>query len=313
MPDHHPHDKLFRKSFRDPANAAGFLRHEIPAALAERIDWERLHLESGSFVDSHFREGESDLLFSAPFSGGKCFLYILFEHQSTPEPTMALRLLRYMVRIWEGEMDRRRPGETAKLSPILPVVLTQNSKVWRMPPRFSALFDLPAEFENDLLAFVPDFLFRLVQLAEIPFDAIRGTPAGIVTLRVLKAERDSKLLGDEVWDEELLARLSRYFLDYVVRYIVKGGVDTAAFESRIKSVANPKIKSTAMTIAEELRQQGLQKGIREGILDNLEVRFGSVPEGLREAVEEVSEETRLRELHKASITSQSLEEFAGQL
>jgi predicted transposase YdaD len=313
MPDHNPHDKLFKKGFGDPVNAAGFLRHEIPAPLAEKIDWERLHLESGSFVDSHFREGESDLLFSAPFSGRRCFLYILFEHQSTPEPAMALRLLRYMVRIWEGELDRRKHGEAAKLSPILPVVLAQNSKVWRMPARFSALFELPEELENDLLAFIPDFLFRLVQLAEIPFDAIRGTPAGIVTLRAMKARRTGDLLGDAVWDEALLGRLSRYFLDYVVRYVLEGGVDKEAFEGRIKSVSNPQIRSTAMTIAEELRKEGRKEAMQNGILDNLEVRFGPVPEGLREAVEAVGDEERLRSLHRASITAASLEEFAREL
>ena len=196
-------------------------------------------------------------------------------------------------------------------------MLAQNSEVWRMPARFSALFEFPEELENDLLAFVPDFLFRLVQLAEIPFDAIRGTPAGIVTLRAMKARRTGDLLGDAVWDEDLLGRLSRYFLDYVVRYVLEGGVDKEAFEGRIKSVANPQIRSTAMTIAEELRQEGIQegiqKGIRRGILDNLEVRFGPVPEGLREAVEAVGDEERLRSLHRASITAASLEEFARQL
>ena len=64
---HQPHDKLFKAGFSDPINAAGFLRGEIPSALSARIDWDQLQLRPGSFVDSHYRHSESDLLFAAPF------------------------------------------------------------------------------------------------------------------------------------------------------------------------------------------------------------------------------------------------------
>jgi predicted transposase/invertase (TIGR01784 family) len=94
-PIHQPHDKLFKAGFSDPANAAGLLRREIPSPLSGLIDWDRLQLEPGTFVDSHYRHTESDLLFSAPFSGTRCLLYVLFEHQLKFEPMLALRLLRY--------------------------------------------------------------------------------------------------------------------------------------------------------------------------------------------------------------------------
>jgi predicted transposase YdaD len=41
-PIHQPHDKLFKGTFGQPANAAGFLRWQLPAALASNIDWDRL-------------------------------------------------------------------------------------------------------------------------------------------------------------------------------------------------------------------------------------------------------------------------------
>ena len=77
---HQPHDKLFKAGFGDPANAAAFLRGQFPAEISDRITWEALHPEPDSFVDSHFRESESDLLFSAPFAGAQCLIYLLFEH-----------------------------------------------------------------------------------------------------------------------------------------------------------------------------------------------------------------------------------------
>ena len=42
------------------------------------------------------------------------------------------------------------------------------------------LLNIPSGLEDDLRPFIPDFTFRLIQLASLPFEAIRGTPAGIL-------------------------------------------------------------------------------------------------------------------------------------
>jgi len=203
-PLHQPNDKLFKQVFSDPATAAGFLSAYLPEALAAAIDWPALQLEAGSFIDSQFRHHESDLLFRAPVSGSEVFIYCLFEHQTREDPVIALRLLRYMVCIWEVWL-KKSPG--MPLPVILPVVLAQNDRAWKTLPAFSAMFDLPESLAGEMGPFIPDFLFRLVQLSEIPFDAIRGTPAGIMVLRVMKAERTNELLGDPVWDEPLMVQL----------------------------------------------------------------------------------------------------------
>lgn len=58
------------------------------------------------------------------------------------------------------------------------------------------------------------------------------------------------------------------------------------------------------------RQEGRREGRREDILEALKIRFGRVPKSLREAVEAVNGTARLSELHRAAITSATLEEFA---
>lgn len=145
---HQQHDKLFKASFSDPVNAAAFLRHEIPPDLAGKVLWEGLQLQPGSFIDSQFRHSQSDLLFLAPLPESNCLLYFLFEHQTSPDPSMALRLLSYMVRIWE-DWTKRNPG--TRLPVILPVVLAQNAQAWNIDPQFSSLLDIPAALSRDLL------------------------------------------------------------------------------------------------------------------------------------------------------------------
>lgn len=60
---------------------------------------------------------------------------------------------------------------------------------------------------------------------------------------------------------------------------------------------------------QEGRQEGLIAAQQKAVLDVVEVRFGKVPEGLREAVESIQDEVRLSALLKAAIRADSVEEL----
>ena len=129
MPDESsPHDRLVREIFGSPEHMADALRGALPPRLARRIDWSTLRREPGTFVD---RRGESrtDLLFSARIGERRLLLYFLFEHQSTPDADMPLRVAiaypkvppRYgsradgrkvaieAMRLWETEIQKQLP------------------------------------------------------------------------------------------------------------------------------------------------------------------------------------------------------------
>ena len=155
--------------------------------------------------------------------------------------------------------------------------------------------------------------FRLIQLAEIPFEAIAGTPAGIMILRTLKAERSGDLLADPVWDESLLDRLPRLIFEMLLGYILRADIDKTDFDNKIKLFQNAETRTTAMSLAEQLRQEGHLAGRQEAVLAYLEIRFGPVPQGLVEAMRQVADPARLESLQRTSFTCASIEEFAAAL
>ena len=160
---HQPNDKLFRSTFSELQNSAAFFQGYLGAELVAAADWESLRQQEGRFVDEELAGAESDLLFSVLLKGRKTLIYILFEHQSSEDPWMAFRLLRYMVRIWETQRAAvAGSGGPAQLSPIVPVVLAQGSKVWKTSPRFGALFG-----EGAVPVYTPDFTFALIQLVAL--------------------------------------------------------------------------------------------------------------------------------------------------
>src|SRR5882724_8279857 len=108
-----PHDRLVKQVFGRKESAARFLQEYLPPNLAASLAWSQLEVRSGSFVDAKLRHQESDLLFRVPFRGLKgrtakhsdlgqdLFLYCLCEHQKNTDRWMMLRLLAYMVQIWQ--------------------------------------------------------------------------------------------------------------------------------------------------------------------------------------------------------------------
>ena len=326
-PLHQPHDKLVKSTFSDPDNARAFLQAHLPRKLTRRIDWSTLNLASGSFIDPEFAATSSDLLFTAQIDDRPALLYILFEHQNQEDPLIALRLLTYMVRIWNDHL-RNNPG-ASKLPPILPLVLAQDNKPWKSSTRFADLIEIPAGAGEELKKHIPDFEFQLVELFRMPFEKILGTPMGILTLRALKAEKLQALLADPVWDEALLVQLSPASFEMLMRYILDRDLDKPAFRKKLKTLHNPKLSKNAMSLAEQFRQEGIRKGRQQGrqegrqeglifskqqdILEALEIRFDRVPEGLREEIETITETAKLQSLHRAAIRSATLDEFAQAL
>lgn len=213
------------------------------------------------------------------------------------------------------------------------MVLAQNAEKWELANYFSALLDLPAGVQDEARRFAPEFTFRLIQLAELPFERIVGTPAGVLILRTLKAEQTEELLGDAVWDEALIARAPREIFAMVLRYILAAGeIDTAAFEHRVEQLRHAETRKDAMTLAQQYHQQGLEKGRKEGltlaqqfrqegeietrqraVIEALEARFEHVPVGLREKVEQITDASRLQSLHCEAIRCAGMESFSAAL
>lgn len=324
---HQPNDKLFRSTFSELENAVAFFQNYLAEDLVKSLDWSTLQQQSGSFIDEELSGSESDLLFHVSSPQGGALVYILFEHQSTEDPWMALRLLRYMARIWEKQRSNAvANSEKPSLSPIIPVVLAQSSERWRTEPRFSALFAQGVQ-----PAYTPDFVFNLIQLVSIGYDEMRGSAAGILSMRALRADALRELLHAMVFDETLLMRASESAVERLFRYISSRDVDRDNFRKTLNQLHNTDLKEKAMTLAEqwreEGREEGWEKGLQEGryagreegytgeahrsVIDVLEVRFGSVPDGLVEKIRHELNLEKLRDLRISALKAATLEDFTS--
>ena len=262
-PIHNPHDKFFKDIFGRPEVTLEVCRTHLPPELVGAIDWRVLRLEPASFIDEWLAEHLSDLLFSVRFQGEPLLLYFLFEHRSTLDADILLRLLIYMGGIWKRWREQAGPG--AKPPCIIPIVLHQGSEHWRLSPRFHDWLAMPEAVRGELARFQPDFEHVLIDLSRIPLERLAGGLVSQLALGLMKAVRENRL---EEWmelSESALAELMRNpdragIFRTLLRYaFAAGGAESklgSTVGQLVARIEDQKVKEGVMTIAEELIQQG---------------------------------------------------------
>ncbi|MFT4127422.1 MAG: Rpn family recombination-promoting nuclease/putative transposase [Gordonia sp. (in: high G+C Gram-positive bacteria)] len=319
-----PHDALFREVFGDPRNAGSELQSLLPSTVAERLDLDSLALLSGSFVDSDLTQVHSDLLFRTTFDGRDAYLYVLIEHQSSPDGLMAFRMLRYQVRIWCRYLtDTGRAGEPTprRLPMIVPVVIYQGRRRWTAPTDIAELLDIDPDTASTLGDLVPHVRFLLDDLTSIDDSALRSRPltpqarTALVLLGKAPGTQDATIwltnwLSD--WQElgrESDQRVMRLFVTYLLRVSNTPRESIEEFAALLGPDAEETIVSTAQKLHDEGRKQGRDEGRKEGrqqgraegrkegrqqgraegqaqlLVDMLTARFGQVDAATREIVE----------------------------
>ena len=166
-----PHDAVFRRILGEPANAASQLRAVLPDALVDRLDLDRLTRVSGSFVDATLRWRHSDLLFTVPLAGREALVYVLVEHQSSDDPLMPFRMLRYVVRVWDRYLSDH--PEATRLPAVIPLVVHHNRRPWTSPTQVLDLLDLDPDVTDAVQEHLPRFRFILDDLTRVDEQTLR--------------------------------------------------------------------------------------------------------------------------------------------
>lgn len=292
-----PHDALFKAAFSQPQAAADELRCILPPALVARMDLSKLSLEPGSFVDEALRARHTDLLYSVPLDGRPARVYVLFEHQSTGEPWMALRLLGYMVHIWNSCLA----GDPERLPVIIPVVLHHSDAGWRATTNFEALVDPPPE----AAPFTPHFSFALDDLTQHSEAALHQRAASAFTRLVLLALQQTRGARDVTrlfrsWSD-LIRELSqarnghdalRLVFQYTLEVLGLDALDAINVAATELDKGGKQIMETiAQFLRREGRQEGRQAGRQELFLSMATHRFGPLPQPLHTRIESADDAT----------------------
>jgi predicted transposase YdaD len=258
-----PHDALFKKFLGHTDTARDFLDIHLPKPLRALCDLSTLRPESASFIEPTLRNACSDILYSLQTTQGDGYIYCVIEHQSTPDPLMAFRLMRYST-CWLENFDDPEAARVLYGNPF-------------------PLVDVTVMPDDEILHHKRIALLELVQKHIWQRDLLELLAPVAYLLRIANAT-----------DEQLEA-----LLNYMLQ--VGNTADPEKFTKRLIHLSPDEQKERMMTIAEQLEQIGWKKGWEKGRMRGWEEgreegrgeseavlarlltrRFGPLPEWARE-------------------------------
>jgi predicted transposase/invertase (TIGR01784 family) len=264
-----PYDTLFRAAFGDTKTAKELTLLLLPSAPARRLAGARVTVEPDSLVDQEGRTHRTDLLleFRRSPMAGPAYVYVLYEHKSSPDRWVTLQLLRYLVALWTRLAGEPTRHDNGLLPEILPVVLYHGDRLWSAPLRFTELIT-----GGERSPYIPRFKPLFINLTEIPDSSITGSLRAVLGLLALKYARLQ--MAQHVVDL-LTDLLHRGEADPAVRQLVRiveqvyVAVKSEAEVRRLVAAATRKgyheVEVGYMTYGQQLLKQGREEGREEGL------------------------------------------------
>ncbi|HHT1701672.1 TPA: Rpn family recombination-promoting nuclease/putative transposase [Citrobacter freundii] len=249
-----PHDAVFKQFLYHPDTARDFLDIYLPSTLRELCDLQTLKLESGSFIEDSLRASYSDVLWSLKTNEGDGYIYVVIEHQSSPDAHMAFRLMRYAMAAMQRHLDAGHKT--------LPLVIPMLFYHGALSPYPFSLCWLD-EFDDPIVARqLYSVTFPLVDITVIPDDEIMQHRRIALLELMQKHIRKRDLMG---LVEQLVSLLATGYandsqLKTLFNYMMQFG-NTPHVDKFIREVAQrvPQQKESLMTIAEVLQQEAKQQ------------------------------------------------------
>lgn len=254
-----PHDAIFKTFLSRVETARDFIMLHLPPALLRLCNLDTLQLASGSFLEENLRPYYSDMLYSLKTTRGEGYIYVLIEHQSSPDKHMAFRLMRYAIAAMQRHLDAGH--DTLPL--VIPILFYQG----RRSPYPWAMNWLEDFTDPQLACQIYSHDFTLVDITTIPDDDImqHRSMAALTLIQKHIRQRDLAQLLDKLASLLIMEHIDRQQVVALVNYMLQTSeTQNAIVFLRKLAQRVPRHGDELMTMAEQLENIGLMKGIEKG-------------------------------------------------
>ena len=260
-----PHDQFFRKSMENKRVAREFLMTHLPAELCPLVDFNSLQLQERSNANAIRRESTVDVLFKTKIMGHEAYIYLLLEHQSSPDPLMAFRVLEYTI---QAIGQHLRKHKTTKIPLVYPLVVYHGKRPFRHSNDINDFVDAPRELIEKY------FLkpFKLLDLGRIDDAVIKQNAWSGIMEFVLKHifARDMlpHLRNIQAIMQQLDQNDGREYLGIVLQYVINESTlnDQNAVIDLINKNLSNEMGENIMSLAQQWKAEGELKGELKGKL-----------------------------------------------
>ena len=269
-----PHDAIYKKLFSHPEMVASLLRDFVPEPFGSELDSSTLVRLSGEFVGKGFTRGAGDSIWKLRWREKSwCYVALLLEFQSSPDPRMPIRLMVYTGQLLLRLMDEDKTLRPGHLPAVLPIVLYTGEGPWNV--HRSTLDTFAPEARAQCLAYLPDLRYILVD--ERRLDATREEIRdGLMALvaRFVQARTDEDVPGvladmERVLDGVGNPELSRVFIELVRYAFLSSGVP-GNWSEQVNTFGEVRTMFNMEQWKENWLAQGMERGLAQGMERGME-------------------------------------------
>jgi predicted transposase/invertase (TIGR01784 family) len=147
--DRQRHDHIIKKVFEYPEMVRGFFEQHLPDDVKEVIALDSIKTTKETFIEEALRSKACDILFEAKLKNSQnskdAYIYLIVEGQSSNDPLMAFRLLKYMTQICDRHLKLYgdKAKDKGKLPLVYPMIFWQNEGKYQAKRCIWDLFPYP--------------------------------------------------------------------------------------------------------------------------------------------------------------------------
>jgi predicted transposase/invertase (TIGR01784 family) len=262
------HDELAKKFLTNVEVARDFLKCHLKPEIQNKLNLATLSIESESFIENDLRKRFADVIYQVNFkeSSKVAYIYVLIEHQSTPDPLMPLRTLRYKLAVMQRYVDKHyKKGDHDIELPLVVSMVLYNGK------------DSPYPYKTDIMDMFSDKelaetvglgKFKLIDLTTTDDNQIlqHGKVALLEILQKHIRIRDFSNAIELIMSAILVAHddnISKDLFESALSYMANAREieDLEPLFKKILEISD--YRETVMTYAEHYTQKGRQEGKQE--------------------------------------------------
>ena len=336
---HITHDVFFKLTFALPEIAVELTRNVLPSCLFEKLDTDNIEIQDGLLGESdYFKKSAADLIYVIPFKNSveKLRVFAILEHKSYSDPLTIFQLTRYCVHVMEREVQQAEESNQKmskfRFPPIIPIIIHHGHSKFNAASELSELQTVLPQMESYSLN-LKAILFDLNDICvdELPLGT--NVPAFTGVLKMMQAifSRNGAVLASEALTElrpysqnPKYQNLIRTLLVYMVRcskHITSKDYNEIIHNDNIVDQGEKNMLSLAEQWFAEGKEQGIAEGKEQGILENtrdsivqvLRIRFGVVPDSVRQNLNEKYDKVVLQSLFESAMAASSIDDFVKEL
>ncbi|MEJ5362972.1 MAG: Rpn family recombination-promoting nuclease/putative transposase [Spirochaetota bacterium] len=260
--------------FSNPLMVKELLESFVHMDWVKEIDFTQAETIDKTYVNDHYKEYESDIIYKLRFRNTDMYIYLLIEFQSTVDKFIAFRMLQYIVELYRELIYNHK---VKRLPVVFPIMIYNGDKVWKAPLTIEDLIDIP-EVLRECVPYIPKFRYYPIIENELNADILEKMMNVIATVFLLETGDDAIFYKTidrikdliHIYTEKGQFLLIRTLLYWLLHYLQSHGIvdsDEKIIENFMNTPqeASSMLAQTLKKIKGDLLKEGFDKGIQKGI------------------------------------------------